>query len=734
MSHLIRSIFSICLCPLACLFLAAPDLCADEPSEQSQPAPQSSVRPNILLIFTDDQGVNDVGCYGSEIKTPHIDSLATSGLKLNQFYAASSICTPSRFGLLTGRFAHRSEDQLTSALMFLDDEDADRGIRSHEQTFVTELQQSGYQTHLVGKWHLGHGQSKFWPTEHGFDTFFGHTGGCVDFFTCHYANRPDWYRGKTLVQTDQYATDVITDEAEKLIQSFPDRSSTPQSSKPWYLHVAYNAPHFGKAWEDKNQKPLNTMQPKPQDLQRVASIDDPLRRSFAAKVVGMDDGIGRLLKALDETDQTEDTLVIFMTDHGGDPNYGGSNLPLRGGKATLFEGGLRVPCLMRYPKLIQPATTSNEVASALDLYPTIAELAGLGPKDNLDGQSMLPILQGNKDQSHRPIVWATGSHAELGRKAWHAVRDGKWKWVQPPNKAAMLFDLSNDPNETNDVIAQFPDVAARLRNLSAAPAQIDESLMQNFRRIDPKLFVGGSPRGEEAFAALAQRGVRTIISVDGSTPQVELAKQHGLRYIHLPIGYDQVDATRTLELAKAINESSGGVYLHCHHGKHRAPAAVAVACVALGKMDHQQASELLKQAGTSPRYAGLFRSVDQTEPHDLTEIQTLKTDFKSSVEVTELAQQMVAIDRSLEHLLASLKESGDEFAEDSMLLHEHFAEALRLEEIRSWPEPQLQRMKRSAAIAQQISKASKEQLQKDPLGLIKSLQSECKNCHAEMRD
>ena len=424
-------------------------------------------RPNILLIFSDDQGVNDVGCYGSEIHTPRIDSLARDGLKFNQFYAASSICTPSRYGLLTGRFAQRSRDQLTSALMFLDDSDAHRGIRSSETTFVSQLRSSGYRTHLVGKWHLGHGQDRFWPTTHGFQTFFGHTGGCVDFYTCQYANRPDWYRGRTLIKTKGYATDEITDEASRLLKSFATVSES-DVGNPWYLHVAYNAPHFGKAWDKENRRPQNIMQPKASDLQRVSSIDDPLRRSFAAKVVGMDDGIGRLLDVLESTGQSENTLVIFMSDHGGDPNYGGSNQPLRGGKATLFEGGLRVPCLVRFPGVVKAGTESDAVASAIDWYPTFAALAKIEDlPTNLDGESILPILRGRAPRDHRPIVWSTGSHAELGRSAWHAVRDGKWKWVQPPGQKAMLFDMDIDPGESNDVADLYPEIVDRLSQLSS---------------------------------------------------------------------------------------------------------------------------------------------------------------------------------------------------------------------------------------------------------------------------
>jgi arylsulfatase A-like enzyme len=415
--------------------------------------------PNIFVIFSDDQGVNDVGCYGSEIATPRIDNLAKEGIRFTQFYAASSICTPSRYGLLTGRYPHRSQDQLLSALMFMADEDLDRGIRAHEVTYAAKLQQAGYQTALVGKWHLGHGSKKFWPTNHGFDTFFGHTGGCVDFFTLNYGNLPDWYRGQSLVETDGYATDVITDDAIDVLRS------ASRTDQPLYLHVSYNAPHFGKGWNEAKAETENVMQPKPADLKRVSHIDDPLRRSFAAKVVGMDASIGRLLDTIDELSMRKNTLVIFMTDHGGALDYGGSNLPLRAGKATLFEGGLRVPCIARWPGHIPVGVVSDEVSCAIDWFPTFGEIVGY-ETGAIDGKSMLALLRGESPSRHRTLVWRTGAHQLLGRESWQAVRDGDWKWVKPPGQDGMLFDLKSDPAEATDLASKNPDTARRLAKLA----------------------------------------------------------------------------------------------------------------------------------------------------------------------------------------------------------------------------------------------------------------------------
>ena len=420
-------------------------------------------RPNILILFSDDQGYHDVGCFGGDIETPRLDALAAQGMRMTQFYAASSICTPSRYGLLTGRFAHRSVDGLTGALMFLDPQDRQRGIRDGERTIAGELRDAGYRTHLVGKWHLGHGDETFWPTRHGFETFVGHTGGCIDYVNKRYGRVPDWYRGGELTDSPGYVTEAIADEAIALIGQ-PDE-------RPWMMHVAFNAPHFAKMWDPSKQTTVNMMQPRAADMPPPGKFADPVREAFAATVRGMDAAIGRIIDEVDRSPgRSERTLVIFMTDHGGDPVYGGSNEPFRGGKATLYEGGLRVPCIVRYPEMVPAGFVNDSVATALDWYPTLRRIAGLTPPKGsppLDGEDLSDHLKGQPSPAHRPIVWQTGPSLQLNRNRWVAVRDGDHKWIQPPGSpGGELYNIAQDPTESNNLAAEFPQLAARLRAMA----------------------------------------------------------------------------------------------------------------------------------------------------------------------------------------------------------------------------------------------------------------------------
>ncbi len=415
-------------------------------------------RPNIVLIVSDDQGWDDVSCYGGSVPTPWIDSIARDGARLTDFYVASPVCTPSRFSLLTGRLPNRSRDQLLGPLMFAEGRDRTRGIRPGETTLAALLKTRGYRTALVGKWHLGHGDPAFLPTRHGFDSFYGHTGGCIDYHTLRYGNLPSWYRGEELVEESGYATDLLSDEAVRFLEG-------QSAEQPFFLYLAYNAPHFAKSWDEGKRDFAHTLQAKPEDLASFAHVEDEDRRVFCAMVKAMDDGIGRVLAALDRRGLAGDTLVVFICDNGADPVYGGSNSPLRGRKHTLWEGGIRVPCVMRWPGRIASGTTVDQPASALDFVPTVCALLDIETDGlPLDGIDLGPVLLDGK-RVERDLFFERGFDA--------AFRRGDWKLVRDRDAPPALFNLRDDRSETRDLAARRPE---KLAELLAAHAEMSAGL------------------------------------------------------------------------------------------------------------------------------------------------------------------------------------------------------------------------------------------------------------------
>jgi len=319
------------------------------------------------------------------------------------------------------------------------------------------LQQQGYRTALIGKWHLGHGNVGFLPPSHGFDSFYGHTAGCIDFFTMRYGIKPDWYRNEQLSDETGYATDLITDEAVRFLKE-------QQSDQPFFLYLPYNAPHYGKGYDPGKREVTNIMQAKPEDLARVHEIEDPTRRVFAAMVLSLDDGIGRVLAALKQRGLSDNTLVLFMTDNGGDPDYGGSSGPLRGEKGTLFEGGIRVPCLIRWPGKLKAGATCTSVCSSLDLFPTFCRLCGADASQlPLDGIDLTPLLLEGKPPKDRELFW------ELSRGV--ALRQGSWKYLRTADGEEYLFNVVDDPYEKSNLAERQPDVFARLKARHAQVAQ-----------------------------------------------------------------------------------------------------------------------------------------------------------------------------------------------------------------------------------------------------------------------
>jgi len=419
--------------------LAASAACGGKSSRISRP-------PNLLLINADDLGMGDISCYGSEIPTPHIDSIGKQGVKFTDFYVSSPVCTPSRFSQLTGLVPNRSQHKLTGPLMPTSERDSERGLEADETTIAQVLKTKGYATGLVGKWHLGHGNIRFLPTNHGFDYFYGFTPGCIDYFSHLYRGEPCFYRNQEMIQEEGYSTDLFTGEAISFIER--------NKHNPFYLNLAHNAPHYGKA--DAPGAEANVLQA-PDELIAEFNGPDRDRNVYSAMVASMDNGVGEVLDTIDQLNLAENTLVVFTSDNGADPDYGGNNDPYRGEKGTLFEGGIRVPCLIRWPGVIPPGVTCAQVGSHLDFFPTFAALAaadiGTRLPDGMDLSAVIRNPQGSLSQ--RTLFWDYNS--------WRAVRQGNWKYLLDRDGKSYLFDLETDPYEKENLIEKQPELAEELR-------------------------------------------------------------------------------------------------------------------------------------------------------------------------------------------------------------------------------------------------------------------------------
>jgi arylsulfatase A-like enzyme len=339
--------------------------------------------------------------------------------------------------------------------MFLQEHDATRSIRPHETTIAEMLQREGYRTAILGKWHLGHGQPEFSPRRHGFDYSYGSSGGCVDYFTQKYGEKPDWYRNDNPIEEKGYTTDLITDEAVRWL-------GQQSADKPFFLYLPYTAPHYGKGWNAKEKKPMSVLQPKAKDLDRFKYIANEKRREFAAMVGALDDGVGRVLEALRRAKLDQNTLIIFTSDNGGDPNHGGNNKPLRGKKNEVWEGGIREPCLMVWSGKIKPASVIRDPATTLDLFPTFCDLTSAKREGMaLDGGGLVPLLLEGKPLPERDLFWQQPNGIALRRGAWKYLRIGKEE---------MLFNLETDPSESKDLAKAKPDILKSLKSAHAAIA------------------------------------------------------------------------------------------------------------------------------------------------------------------------------------------------------------------------------------------------------------------------
>ena len=410
-------------------------------------APAQQARPNVVLIITDDMGYADLGSYGAtDIRTPHIDGLARDGARLTQFYANAPTCTPTRAGLITGRWQQRVD--LEYPLGMQRPADYDRGLRATGRTLPQLMKNAGYATALVGKWHLGW-KPEFSPTRHGFDYFFGLKAGFHDFYTHTTPDTPapggrDLWENDSLVDVAGYTTDLVTDRSVRFIER--------NARRPFFIDVAYNAPH----WPYQRPDMPSVARDSGRHL-RPWDDSTSTRADYAAMVERVDAGVGRILATLDRLGLRENTIVIFTNDNGGE--WLSRNTPLFHHKFTVWEGGIRVPMIARWPGVIRAGTVSQQVGITMDLTRSILAAARAPvPADlGLDGVDILSILAGRAPEVERTLYWRILNPP----RRQSAIRSGDWKMVFDSG-VPMLFNLRNDVGERDDLVHREPAIAKRL--------------------------------------------------------------------------------------------------------------------------------------------------------------------------------------------------------------------------------------------------------------------------------
>ncbi|MBL9117087.1 MAG: sulfatase-like hydrolase/transferase [Verrucomicrobiaceae bacterium] len=405
--------------------------------------------PNVLVLLSDDQGSADLGCQGSkDIPTPHIDSLARNGVRCTQGYVSSCMCSPSRAGLLTGRSQSRFGHEINWEGR---DDTGLRGLPVTEKTLADHLRAVGYRTGCVGKWHLGD-VAKFHPKQRGFDDYFGHIGGSHDYFTSKDGGKGSTYAlegwdGKPF----EFANDYLTDINGRAACEFIRRDNT----KPWFLYVAFNAPHTPSQATNKY-------------LERFAHIADATRRTYAAMVSAVDDAVGSILAELKAQGAEENTLIFYLSDNGGPLDRNGSlNTPLSGEKGHMLEGGIRVPYLVQWKAGLPAGKVYENPVSSLDIASTALAAANATLPSNLDGVNLIPYLrEEDKGRPHEAMYWRM-----TARGIW-AIRMGDWKllthnaWHDLPSakSKARLINLAIDPSERHDLSEENPTKVVALQN------------------------------------------------------------------------------------------------------------------------------------------------------------------------------------------------------------------------------------------------------------------------------
>jgi len=409
-----------------------------------------NAQPNILLIITDDQGYHDVSYYGTEdIRTPHIDSLAADGMQFDRFYANCPVCSPTRAALLTGRY----QDYVGVPGVIRTHANNSWGYLDPSATLLpTPLNKAGYHTAIIGKWHLGL-ESPNTPNERGFDEFRGWLGDMMDDYWTHRRHDINYMRhNEETIDPEGHATDLFTRWSVEYIHQ------QAKNSQPFFLYLAYNAPHF-------------PVQPPEDWLVKVQEREPNIsetRAKLVAFIEHMDDGIGQVINALKESGQYENTLIVFTSDNGGHLPSEANNGPVRDGKQSMYEGGLLVPTAITWPGKIQPGTATDQINLSMDLYPTLLDAAGASSDDTIEGRSFLPTLLGeNFTEEDRPLFFTRREGGtRYGGQSIYAVRLGNWKLLQnSPWQPLELYNLANDPKEQHDLAEEEPEKYQELLKL-----------------------------------------------------------------------------------------------------------------------------------------------------------------------------------------------------------------------------------------------------------------------------
>ncbi len=437
------------------------------------PASAETPRPNIVLILADDLGYGQLGCYGHpERFTPHLDRMAREGMRFTDFHTSGAVCSPTRAGLLTGRYHQRAG--IHRAFLGRFERDRHHGLDPRETTFAELLRDAGYRTGLIGKWHLGF-RPEFHPLGHGFDRFHGYLSWAVC-YQSHYdgvTDYYDWWEGRDPIEEPGYSTHLITENAIKFIERVGDG--------PFCLYVAQEAPHW--PWQGPEDPPVRG--PNAERMLNWGRQEDrpEVLRAYREMVVEMDRSVGRILDALRERGLDRRTCVFFLSDNGGQEQ--GTNGPLRGFKADLWEGGHRVPAIAWWPGRIRPGTVNTDLTISLDLFPTMLELAGVKPPTELaiDGRSLAPVLFDESTLGPRQLFWSRPVGREMdARQENYAMRDGPWKLVvttDDDGEEVGLYNLAYDIGEQHD--------------LASAYAQRVKTMREAIRRWRAEVAAGATP-------------------------------------------------------------------------------------------------------------------------------------------------------------------------------------------------------------------------------------------------